>query len=253
MEIHQHSHHGKKSLKEYIFDFFMLFLAIFCATLAEYYLEHHIEKEKGDQYIASFYEDLKNDTGRITTITGFEDNILTALENLPHCYSVLTGPSTDQSCLLNIIKYSMVNKHFTRTERTLLQLSNAGGYRLLPKEDADTILSLEKLYTNFEDYQQTVFQEAQNNVRASFNNLVNFKANAQMFAPIEGKLINSDNFDEKVVKAPVLLFKDKEHLNKYFNELQLYYRVTYNHRKILLDLKERQTELLKYFENKYDL
>ena len=39
----------------------MLFLAVFCGFLAEYQLEHKIEKDREKQYIISFEEDLDND------------------------------------------------------------------------------------------------------------------------------------------------------------------------------------------------
>lgn len=63
MEVHHHAHvHEKKKWKEYIFQFFMLFLAVFCGFLAEYQLEHLIEKNREKQYMSSFIHDLKNDT-----------------------------------------------------------------------------------------------------------------------------------------------------------------------------------------------
>src|SRR5947208_3364461 len=66
MEVHHHAHaHGKKNWKDYFWEFLMLFLDVFCGFLAEYYLEHRIEKERGNQFIESFYEDLKTDTAKI--------------------------------------------------------------------------------------------------------------------------------------------------------------------------------------------
>jgi hypothetical protein len=41
MEVHHHGHvHEKKKWKEYLFQFLMLFLPVFCGFLAEYQLEH---------------------------------------------------------------------------------------------------------------------------------------------------------------------------------------------------------------------
>src|SRR6478752_5293011 len=73
MEVHHHPHsHGKKNFKTYLWEFVMLFLAVFCGFLAEYYLEHRIEKERGNQFIESFYEDLKTDTAKISFHTTFD-------------------------------------------------------------------------------------------------------------------------------------------------------------------------------------
>ena len=44
----------------------MLFLAVFCGFLAEYQLEHKIEKDKEKQYIHSLLEDLEEDTIALT-------------------------------------------------------------------------------------------------------------------------------------------------------------------------------------------
>jgi hypothetical protein len=65
MEIHHHSHnehHGKKKWTHYFWEFLMLFLAVFCGFLAEYQLEHKIEKDRAKELARSFYDELKGDS-----------------------------------------------------------------------------------------------------------------------------------------------------------------------------------------------
>src|SRR4026209_1105854 len=62
MEVHHHSHTERKKWPHYFWEFLMLFLAVFCGFLAEYSLEHKIEKDREHQYIRSFVEDLERDT-----------------------------------------------------------------------------------------------------------------------------------------------------------------------------------------------
>ena len=59
-----------------------------------------------------------------------------------------------------------VNRPFLSNDRTTGELANAGGYRLLDKEDADSIFLLMKkrMYRDDYDFQTTVYQEAQDNV-----------------------------------------------------------------------------------------
>ena len=251
MEVHKHPHHvtHKKKWGEYLLEFIMLFLAVFLGFLAENFREHQVEKERGNQYIESFYEDLKADTASISLNTTFDEEKIQALNNTSSCYEMVEKNMNNTSCLLDIIRACAVNRPFMRTDRTLKQLANAGGFRLLKKEDADSILSYEKEFNDFQDFQSTVYQAAQDNVRATFNLLVDFKANAQMFKPVEGRLITT--FDPADVTAPVLFSGDKALLNKYFNDVQLYYRITYNHRKFLVGLKNKQTRLLQYLKDKY--
>ena len=64
MEVHHHSHesHGKKNWKSYFWEFLMLFLAVFCGFLAEYQLEHKIERDREKVYMQNMLDDLKADT-----------------------------------------------------------------------------------------------------------------------------------------------------------------------------------------------
>jgi hypothetical protein len=253
MEVHNHTHTERKKFTHYLWEFLMLFLAVFCGFLAENFREHRVEKERGKQFIESFYEDLKTDTARISWYVNYDDAKISVLANLDNCYDTILKNMRSTSCLLTIIRNSSINRPFIRTSRTVQQLANAGGFRLLKKEDADSILSYDKDINNFQDFQVTVFQDAQDNVRSTFNLLVNFKANSQMFHPEPGKLINELSKENVTVTAPLLLANDKNLLNKYFNDLLLYYRVFYNHKRMLLDLKAKQVTLIEYFKNKYHL
>jgi hypothetical protein len=59
------SHAPGKTWTHYLWEFIMLFLAIFCGFLAENLREHKVEKERGRQYVKSFIEDLRTDTTNI--------------------------------------------------------------------------------------------------------------------------------------------------------------------------------------------
>ena len=62
MEVHHHSHTSRKRWSHYFWEFLMLFLAVFCGFLAEYQLEHKIEKDRARELAVSFYEELKDDS-----------------------------------------------------------------------------------------------------------------------------------------------------------------------------------------------
>ena len=57
MEVHHHAHdpaapHHQKNWKSYFWEFLMLFLAVFCGFLAEYQLEHKIERDREKKFQA---------------------------------------------------------------------------------------------------------------------------------------------------------------------------------------------------------
>jgi hypothetical protein len=253
MEVMKHPHHvmHKKKWPEFVLEFFMLFLAVFLGFVAENIREHVTEGHKGKEYVESYYDDLKNDTARISWNIEFDARKLKGLEGLSDCYNAVLKNPKNTSCLMGIIQSIAINRPFTRTERTSRQLANAGGFRMLKQADADSIIAYDDAFDYVQDVQTTVYQDIQNTVRNTLNTIGNFKANVQMFKPEAGKMITADTLKRADITAPIIFSSDKALLNKFFNECLLYYRVTYNHQQMLIDLKARQIRLLDYFRRKY--
>src|SRR6266567_2216063 len=96
METHAHHLHkvpmaiGRKNFWHYFYEFLMLFLAVFCGFLVENFREHQAEKERGKQYVESFYEDLKTDTARLTYLVDFETKKIASLNKLQSCYDSIS-------------------------------------------------------------------------------------------------------------------------------------------------------------------
>jgi hypothetical protein len=63
MEVHHHGHvHEKKKWKEYLFQFLMLFLAVFCGFIAENMREHYVEGERAKALAKNLYKELYTDS-----------------------------------------------------------------------------------------------------------------------------------------------------------------------------------------------
>jgi len=176
MEVHHHSHsHGKKNWKSYIWEFLMLFLAVFCGFLAEYQLENTIEKHREKELIVSLIDDLKNDTTAL-------NNQLTSLKRhkniLDSLIILLSSPNIKEKgadiyyCGRQLGRFN----YFKYTDRTVQQLKNAGGYRLIKKTKvSDSII---KYYSSLEaliDVQHLAMKRVDEymiNSRPIFNPLV---------------------------------------------------------------------------------
>jgi len=141
MEVHHHGHvHEKKKWKEYLFQFLMLFLAVFCGFLAEYQLEHLIEKQKGRQYISSFLQDLEIDNKQLDQlIPAFieKDKLLDTLLQKIRGIS----PSTGANGIYKYYRQTFAYPDFIYTDRTMQQLKNSGGLRLIAKAASDSIIT----------------------------------------------------------------------------------------------------------------
>ncbi len=140
MEVHHHSHaadpnihRGTKRWAHYFWEFLMLFLAVFCGFLAEYTLEHKIEKDREKQYIRSFVEDLARDTVTLNDRIGYCNLTIARADS---AITVFNDPRLSE--LAGEVYYFLRWMHrsdvFTINDRTIIQLRNAGGMRLVSKK-----------------------------------------------------------------------------------------------------------------------
>lgn len=136
MEVHAHTHTapiaiGRKRFKHYLFEFFMLFLAVFCGFLAENFREHQVEHRREKEYMVSLVEDLKSDTSKLNFEIPFGIMISDRIKNLVSFlnYEYLPKDSIEKLYLLNINAGRVVSIDFE--DRTSSQLKNAGNMRLI--------------------------------------------------------------------------------------------------------------------------
>ena len=63
MEVHTHpsSAGTRKKWTHYLWEFLMLFLAVFCGFLAENFREHQVEHRREKKYIISLIKDVELD------------------------------------------------------------------------------------------------------------------------------------------------------------------------------------------------
>ena len=138
MEVHQHTHapHGKKTWKDYFWEFLMLFLAVFCGFLAEYQLEHKIEKDRELQFIRSMHSDLQDDVKNLDTLIRFEQGAVATLDTLMDLLNnpALAKQQGDQ--LYYVARVGPRSQPFANNSRTFDQLRYSGGFRLIQNAEA---------------------------------------------------------------------------------------------------------------------
>jgi hypothetical protein len=143
-ELHKAPGHG---LKHYLFEFLMLFLAVFCGFLAENYRESRVERERAHELVGSFLVDLQHDTAQLNMLTKFRGEKEIMLDNL--IFLLQKPPETiDRNSfytnLFNAYNYSS----FSQSTGTISQLKNAGYLRYFSDND------LIRLISNYEFFVQ---------------------------------------------------------------------------------------------------
>jgi len=153
MEVHQHTHTPRKKWTHYFWEFLMLFLAVFCGFLAENQREHFIEHKRERQYIESFIEDLKSDTGNYNRQIRFRTISQKRADSL---IILLLSPERNKHVDSIYVCVERVGRGtlFLYNDRTIQQLKNSGGMRLIRSQVAsDLIMNYDQLVREMQHFE----------------------------------------------------------------------------------------------------
>jgi len=130
MEVHAHPHTERKNFKHYLWEFLMLFLAVFCGFLAENLREHYVDKRHEKEFMISLVKDLELDTSQLNRIQRFRQDRLADIDSLT-IFFVATNPKMVPFNKYNLNRALLGSMYFFQNSGTLDQLKNSGGLRLI--------------------------------------------------------------------------------------------------------------------------
>jgi len=143
MEVHHHSHlasgethTSRKKWTHYLWEFLMLFLAVFCGFLAENMRERIVERHREKDYIISMIEDLQTDTANLSlVIIGF-DEMERRFDSTIRGFNGGIKTFSEDWAQKFILSFRGGYPDFYQSDRTIQQLKNAGGMRLIVNKKA---------------------------------------------------------------------------------------------------------------------
>ena len=245
MEVHAHTHTARKKWTHYFWEFLMLFLAVFCGFLAEYQLEHKIEKEREQTYIKSLIADLKEDARLIDDHITAQELSIKVMDSL---ITILANPETIKSNgdqLYYIARVGPRAATFSSNNKTFEQLKNAGGFRLIRHDEATK---------NIMDYYNIIvfIRQLEQIFDGEFNEYK--KIVAKLFDPGVFRRMEAETGDiNRSIDNPQTRTASPELLN----ELGIYSVYMNGTRRgilgVLNQLKENGVELTSYLEKEYKL
>jgi hypothetical protein len=246
MEVHHHAHTPGKKWTHYFWEFLMLFLAVFSGFFAEYQLEHIIDKQKARQYITSFLQDLDIDEKQLDgLIPAFieKDKLLDTLLLKIRGISTSTGAN-------GIYKYyrqPFTYPDFIYTDRTIQQLKNSGGMRLIANKGVSDSITAYDAAVRLSNIGITEgVKDLRVSVMLSSFKLFDLKCCPQLGTPISpGQFI----FPE----PGVLLTYDSKTLTEYFNIVQEIKRQFALYLRDLEVLKNKNIRVRDYIRKEYHL
>jgi len=152
MEVHHHNHANGKKWTHYLWEFLMLFLAVFCGFLAENVRETYVEHHREKQFVLSVAEDLRRDIYDLDSLTQYRQLRKVEIDSL----FLLLNSSDPNVYGKDIYYYARVltfKSTFVNNDRTIQELKNSGNFRLISKQKvSDTIMYYNQLVRSFDLY-----------------------------------------------------------------------------------------------------
>lgn len=207
MEVHQHAHTDRKKWSHYFWEFLMLFLAVFCGFLAEYQLEHTIEKNRERQYVKSLMNDLLADTAHLNFIIKNRSQKIIMLDS----FKLLLNSSSYKNYGNDIYFFGLhaprrPDIKFVPNNGTMQQLKNAGGLRLIRNRSVmEEITKYDRTVREAE-----LFGDVEEGISQNYRQVAYKFFNTFVFDKMEGELFNI----KRSYDNPALLPFTNDDLNK---------------------------------------
>jgi hypothetical protein len=146
MEVHAHTHTPRKKWTHYLWEFLMLFLAVFCGFLAENQREHVVESQRAKEYAKSLLSDLKEDTAEISG--GIRQNAF-MVSAMDSCISIgmkKPGASTIPGTFYYYSRFASNAYSIDWNASTLTQLLQSGNLRYF--RNKELVTKINKYYAS---------------------------------------------------------------------------------------------------------
>jgi hypothetical protein len=243
MEVHHHPEvpHGKlKHFKEYFLEFLMIFLAVTMGFIAENIREHISDSSKESEYITGMVKNLETDTANLKVIikrTRRQLKGIDTLRNIPK--EKLSDIKVQDSLYRYTTKYLFILDPFKNDDATLIQLRNAGGYRLIRNPRVlDSIAGYESKMSNIDLQVNYLFTTLNKSIDAA-GSVFDFNVYAKLKSG--GAVV------------PALTTNDKSKIYSFYNQCWIMSIAVKNYDQMLEDHLAYTTRLITFIKKEYDV
>jgi hypothetical protein len=246
MEVHQHTHTERKKWHHYFWEFFMLFLAVTLGFFVENQRENFVEGKRERQYIRSMIADLKEDTVKYTTTIIAVEKKVSGLDSM---LDALNKPPLNATFLYYYMRKYVSGYNWVETsQRTLSQLKNAGGMRLIHYQDASDSINDYDLSLNWIRIQESAIQNYFEIARQEGWEIFDWYSIKSLKTSAETA--------EKILQSGLhlqLLTTDSKILKKYSNAINVFRGVNNFYIGLLIDRRAKAERLILFLQKKYSL
>ena len=245
MEVHhiKHEENHRYSIKIFLYEFLIIFLAVtisfFVENIRERYLDHHKEV----QYVQSLLNDIKIDTVQLSQII---KNNSEQVKGIGTFIKKLENADSSMKFTNYIYYYSLLHlnslESFESTDRTITQLKNAGGLRLIQsKAVSDSIVNYDALVKDI---------ELTGDICLKFF----YDLSTQQRELLDLRVVRTKKVESLLTDKTLKLLKtDKNVVNIYYNNALFFGALVQNYKNKLIVLNKHANKLIETLKSEYDL
>ena len=244
MESHQvHSHATEKKFKHYLFEFFMLFLAVTLGFLVENERDKLVDHSREKEYIHSIAEDLKQDILQLDTLLkrrNLKNQMMDSLLNILN----YTNPHDHGNDLYYFARWVPRTYRFYSNDRTILQL-NSGNWRLVRNNKvSDALLTYHGITRSITTF---IEQREENLIILMYPSLNRLFDNRVFEKMVDGLSFNKPGGN------PQLLLMDPALINEFCNQLHFVKNANFYFITVAEQLIKKATGTLAVLKSEYHL
>jgi len=225
----------------------MLFLAVFCGFLAEYQLEHKIEKDREKVYIRSLAEDLVQDTAEFSTDNATRRTAILMFDSLIKLLNKKERTIIEQQHMYYMARMGLRLAPFpTQNDRTYEQMKSSGNLRLIHhKKISDRIT---KYYFRSKEFS---INESQSMLR--LQSLIEYQG--KIFdGVVFQQMTNMEDFSiNHPVGNPPLITEDKKMINELVVRIHYVLSILLYTEKFVINMKNEAAELIEFLKKEYHI
>ena len=246
MEVHTHTHTPRKKWIHYLWEFLMLFLAVFCGFLAENLRDHYIEKKRERQYVIAIVNDLAADT---IWMNAYMHTLQVSVQAFDSVIVLLNQNDRDdfrRKRLYFLARMAIRTGANKAHDNAYEQMKSSGNLRLLHKQAIlDSISNYYFYLKDIELINNPIYQRAQA--------LIEF----------EGKLFDGNVFRQMTdinsfefhmpESGPPLLTEDKTVINDFIVRVHYFISVSLFAESFIKQQRPKSIRLIRLLEKEYNL
>jgi hypothetical protein len=132
MEVHHHPdvHHKRKHFREYVLEFFMIFLAVTMGFFAESIREHSVESRNTRQYLETFKQELINNKRAFVIADSVYKSIIPSLDSVIRVFFE-KRENQDLHLMGRLLRHVKRVLNTSIDKAAYLQMVNSGGLKNL--------------------------------------------------------------------------------------------------------------------------